>query len=50
MISCTGSSLAYGVAGTEPFIKALLQTIPIPRTTQLPAEENKEHSIVCGPK
>jgi phospholipid/cholesterol/gamma-HCH transport system substrate-binding protein len=47
MISCTGSSLAYGVAAKTPFIRALLQSIPIPRTDQLPAE--KSSLIECGP-
>ena len=51
MISCTGSSLAYGVAASQPFIRALLQTIPIPRTEQLPAESDDASggAIACGP-
>jgi phospholipid/cholesterol/gamma-HCH transport system substrate-binding protein len=49
MVSCTGSSLAYGAAARQDFIRALLQSIPIPRSDQLPAEKNKEENIECGP-
>jgi phospholipid/cholesterol/gamma-HCH transport system substrate-binding protein len=48
MISCTGTSLAYGASSTVPYVKALLQAIPIPRTSQLPAESSS--SATCGPE
>ena len=51
MISCTGSSLAYGLAGIKPFIKTILQSIRIPRTNQLPAipADPSNPTISCGP-
>jgi phospholipid/cholesterol/gamma-HCH transport system substrate-binding protein len=35
-ISCTGADLGYGFAETRPFLKALLQTINLPRKEQIP--------------
>jgi phospholipid/cholesterol/gamma-HCH transport system substrate-binding protein len=54
MITCTGASLAYGVAGlpTNPFIKTILQAVRIPRTNQLPTipPDPSNPTIGCGPE
>jgi phospholipid/cholesterol/gamma-HCH transport system substrate-binding protein len=50
MITCTGSSLGYGIAGTSPYLKTLLQGGRVPRTNQLPTIPPAEGSnIGCGP-
>jgi phospholipid/cholesterol/gamma-HCH transport system substrate-binding protein len=51
MISCTGTSFAFGVAEAgNPFIKALLQGVPLPRADQLPHLGPEPASgIECGP-
>jgi phospholipid/cholesterol/gamma-HCH transport system substrate-binding protein len=51
MITCNGSSLAYGVAGLNPFIKTVLQAVRTPRVDQLPAipPDPSTPSISCGP-
>jgi phospholipid/cholesterol/gamma-HCH transport system substrate-binding protein len=36
MFSCNGSNLAYSFANTRPFIKTLLETARVPRSSQLP--------------
>jgi phospholipid/cholesterol/gamma-HCH transport system substrate-binding protein len=36
LISCTGADLGYGLAGTKPFIKTLLQTTNVPRAEEIP--------------
>ena len=36
MVSCTGADLAYQAAGRYPFLKALLQTINVPRKEEIP--------------
>jgi phospholipid/cholesterol/gamma-HCH transport system substrate-binding protein len=50
-ISCTGSQLGYGVGGIKPYIKTILQGIPIPRSNQLPpvAADPATPEISCGP-
>jgi phospholipid/cholesterol/gamma-HCH transport system substrate-binding protein len=50
-ISCTGSQLGYGVGGTQPYLKTILNGVRIPRTDQLPEITNKGESeeIKCGP-
>jgi phospholipid/cholesterol/gamma-HCH transport system substrate-binding protein len=51
MITCNGSSLAYGVAGLSPFVKTILQAVRVPRVDQLPAipPDPTTPSISCGP-
>jgi phospholipid/cholesterol/gamma-HCH transport system substrate-binding protein len=51
MITCNGSSLAYGVAGLNPFIKTLVQAVRVPRVDQLPAipPDPSTPTISCGP-
>jgi phospholipid/cholesterol/gamma-HCH transport system substrate-binding protein len=36
MITCTGASLGYGLAGVKPFLKTLLQTTNVPRAEEIP--------------
>jgi len=50
MVSCTGSQLAYGVAQKSDFVRALVQSIPVPRIDQLPAESSEDGTIACGPE
>lgn len=52
MISCTGTNLAYGIAGLKPFIQTLLQGLNIPRASELPTvpPDPSQPSISCGPK
>jgi phospholipid/cholesterol/gamma-HCH transport system substrate-binding protein len=51
MVTCTGSSLAYGVAGLSPFIKTVVQAIRTPRVNQLPVipADPENLTIFCGP-
>jgi phospholipid/cholesterol/gamma-HCH transport system substrate-binding protein len=50
MITCTGASLGYGIAQTNPYIQTLLQGARIPRTNQLPViPAAKNSNIACGP-
>ena len=48
MVTCTGSSLAYGVGKTQPYVNTLLQGVPLPRTNQLPPASST--GITCGPE
>ena len=52
MISCTGTSLAYGLAETKPFLKTLLQGANIPRARDLPPvpADPSSPTISCGPE
>ncbi len=52
MISCNGSYLAYGVAGIKPFVKTVLQGIPLPHYNQLPPipADPTSPTISCGPE
>jgi phospholipid/cholesterol/gamma-HCH transport system substrate-binding protein len=56
LLSCNGSFLAYNVtAGNpslKPYLRTLLQSIPIPSPTELPPipEDPKNPGISCGPK
>lgn len=52
MITCTGSSLGYGIAQESPYLKTLLQGGRIPRTNQLPVippDTAQNSQIGCGP-
>jgi hypothetical protein len=51
MITCTGASLGYGIAQTNPYIQTLLQGARIPRTNQLPVipPDKSNPTISCGP-
>ena len=40
LISCTGSSLGYGLAELKPFLKTLLQGARIPRAEEIPEPSN----------
>ena len=50
-ITCEGSSLAYGFAGSRPFIKALLETARVPKVNELPElpADPKFPTASCGP-
>jgi phospholipid/cholesterol/gamma-HCH transport system substrate-binding protein len=51
MISCTGTSFAYGVANEKPFYKMILNGIPVPRANQLPqVGPEPSTGIECGPE
>jgi phospholipid/cholesterol/gamma-HCH transport system substrate-binding protein len=51
MLTCTGSQLAFGIAGEKPYINALVNGAHLPRTDQLPSvpatKDNPE--VECGP-
>jgi phospholipid/cholesterol/gamma-HCH transport system substrate-binding protein len=51
MISCTGTSFAYGVAAEKPYYRMILNSIPIPRANKLPQIGPEPSSgIECGPE
>ncbi len=51
MISCNGTSLAYGLTGEKPYLRTLLQGANIPRSAELPFVEAdpEEPERFCGP-
>ncbi len=52
MITCNGTDLAYGIAGTSPYLKTILEGLRIPRVNELPpipADPNEQSLIRCGP-
>jgi phospholipid/cholesterol/gamma-HCH transport system substrate-binding protein len=51
MISCTGTSFAYGVAAEKPYYRMILNSIPLPRANQLPhVGPEPLTGIECGPE
>jgi len=52
MITCNGTYLAYGVSGTGPFLKTVLETLHVPKATELPEipPDPQSPTISCGPK
>ncbi|HEX5929780.1 MAG TPA: MlaD family protein [Solirubrobacterales bacterium] len=49
-ISCTGADLGYGFANERPFLKALLQTVNVPRASEIPFSRGPEGVCKYSPR
>ena len=49
-ISCTGADLGYGFANTRPFLKAVLQSISVPRAEEIPFSKGPKGTCKYSPK
>jgi len=50
LISCTGADLGYGLAGTKPFIKTLLETTNVPRAEEIPVPTSPTGRCLYDPR